>query len=336
MNSLKSRPSELCYFRHVQQSFLHTRITLGTFFGVPVLLEYSWFSSFVVLTWFIALGIIIPAFPALSVVLVLLVSSLVSLAFFASILVHELAHAVLAKRHGLAMQSVVLYLMGGAVELVDEPTNPVQERKVSIVGPAVNIVLAGLFFVGVYVTAGPTSSLWLLLAQLNIMVGLFNLLPVFPLDGGRVVRSWFWQQSGDYTVATRRAVLVSRLVANGIVFLGLGLILVSNYFVGIWCVLIGLFLDRSAKESYHQFRWRDVLGKFSLREAMQRVSSHPRSARFSWQRGITLQSSLSLFDALVFMQKHKLKELAIFEKGRCVGVLSGERLVQFLRQQQKA
>ena len=188
-----------------------------------------------------------------------------ALIFFASILLHELAHSLVAKREGLPVKSITLFIFGGVSALGSEPETPGQEFRVAIVGPLVSFILAGAFGIAALVAhlsgvgGSPPAAVALYLAIVNGAVGLFNMLPGYPLDGGRVLRAALWARGRNLLTATRRASLAGTFIAFGLIAFGVFSILTDNFIGGIWFIVIGWFLRNVSEASYQQQLYRNTL-----------------------------------------------------------------------------
>ena len=177
--------------------------------------------------------------------------------FFACLLAHEISHSYVAKRNGIAIRRITLFIFGGVAEMSEDVSSATVEFKMAIAGPLMTFILGGIFY-GLYVAArhlgaGPALVAPLFfLASFNLFVGVFNLLPGFPLDGGRVLRSIIWRVTGDLRKATRIASIGGQAVAAGIVGLGLYFLFTNALISGIWLLLIGAFVFQLSRSSYRQ------------------------------------------------------------------------------------
>jgi Zn-dependent protease/CBS domain-containing protein len=213
---------------------------------------------------------------------------LAGILFFASLLVHELSHALVARRFGIAVPRITLFLFGGAAEMESEPTTPAAELSVAIVGPVVSAVLGVAFTMLAMATGGPgfTEALasdpakamaslsplgtvlhWL--GPVNLVLAAFNMVPGFPLDGGRVLRAFIWWWTKDLRRATRIASEGGRLVGWGLMVLGGLSVLEGAAVQGLWLVLIGWFLSNIAQASYQQFLLQRAVGALRVRDLMR-------------------------------------------------------------------
>jgi Zn-dependent protease len=227
----------------------------GRLFGFDINVHWSWFFIFFLVTWTFAIGVLEEFYPDWTAGRRWIVAAAISLVFFLSILLHEISHSIVARRYGIAVSGITLFVFGGVSNLTKEPETSRQEFLIAIVGPLTSLALALVFAVGYFALspieegAGGVSAN---LAMINLAIGIFNLIPGFPLDGGRVLRSVFWAQKRSLVNATRAASRVGTVVAYGIMALGVAAIFLDALITGIWFLLIGNFLRSASAESYEQ------------------------------------------------------------------------------------
>jgi Zn-dependent protease/predicted transcriptional regulator len=247
-------------------------INLGRILGIPIQLSWTWFLIFVLVTWSLADGYFPAQYPTLSPAVHLIIAAVTSALFFASVLAHELGHAYIAVREGIGVRSITLFIFGGVAQLEEEPRTAGAALRVALAGPVVSVAL-GLFF----------GALWLLdqaipwlaapsiyLAQLNLILAGFNMIPGYPLDGGRVLQAIVWHFSGDGRRATRMAAMVGQLVAFGFIGLGITVAINGNLFNGLWLAFIGWFLQNAAGAAAGSSRVEEVLEQLSVQQVMRR------------------------------------------------------------------
>ena len=234
---------------------------LGSLFGIPIEVNASWIIIFVLVSLSLGSGYYpsVPAAAGAPKVLFALVGVITAVLFFASIVIHELSHSLVTRAFGGRVAKITLFIFGGVAELTDEPTTPGKEFLMAAAGPGMSILLAAIGFfvyVGVSAAHGPwwVTAPVQYLAGINLFVGVFNLLPGFPLDGGRVLRSILWGITGDILKATRWATRSGQAIGWGMVtyaVLGVTGVLpgASN---AIWLGLVGWFIAWLAGASYRQ------------------------------------------------------------------------------------
>jgi Zn-dependent protease/CBS domain-containing protein len=227
---------------------------LFTIGGIEVSVHISWLVIFALVTWSLASSYF-PAFlPRSDPLERWLLGAIAAVLLFASVLIHELAHSFVAQARGLEARSITLFIFGGVSSLSGDPKHPSTEFLVAVVGPLTSFVLAGIAYL-VAVTAPQASAVQAIasyLALINGLLGLFNLIPGFPLDGGRVLRAIIWQATGNARRATELATAVGRLVAWGFMLWGFWRVLNDDVFGGIWIAAIGWFLLNAASASLEQ------------------------------------------------------------------------------------
>jgi Zn-dependent protease len=246
-------------------------LRIGKIAGINIEIHYSWLVIFLLVTVTLAIGWFPTAAPGHPVALYWLLGVVVAVIFFASVLVHELAHSLVAKAGGTPVQSITLFMLGGASNIERDPRSPRDEFLMALVGPLTNLVLGGLLWL-LGAAIGPGNRLvaaflgYLVLA--NLLVGLFNLIPGFPLDGGRVLRAILWKITGNLRTATRYAAATGQVVGMLFLFAGFWLLLSSLLLDGIWLGLIGLFLMQAARAESAQSMLTDLLGDARVAEFM--------------------------------------------------------------------
>ena len=227
---------------------------IGRLFGFEINVHWSWVFIFILVTWTFAAGVLKDAFPAWSDAQRWALATIIASVFFLSILLHEMSHSILARRYGIPVSSITLFVFGGVSNLGKEPDNARQEFWIAIVGPLTSVAI-GVLFLALYVGLRPldkgASDVSANLAIINLAIGVFNLIPGFPLDGGRVLRSVFWSRKRNIVGATRLASKVGIGVAY--IIMGIGVFtFFFNIITGVWFFLIGNFLRAASTESYQQ------------------------------------------------------------------------------------
>lgn len=239
---------------------------------------------------------------------------------FASILIHELAHAIVAQNRGIKVESIILYLFGGVANLKDEARRPRDEFWIAVVGPLASLNLAGIFFLTSVFSGGVNPAVAAIanyLALINLMLGLFNLIPAYPLDGGRILRAGVWAATKDMVKATRWVAQSGQIFGWGIIFLGLTSLLLGDFLGGLWLALIGWFILSSAKLGYAQ-----TVVSMSLKGL--------KVGQVMWQGGPVLTSNMSLNEAVQrFFQTERGRLVPVVEEGYLVGVVSPDEVRKY-------
>jgi Zn-dependent protease/CBS domain-containing protein len=251
--------------------FRHT-IPIGRIYGISIDLDYSWFLLVGLLTWILAVSYYPFEFPGWSTGQYWGVGLITALLLFVSVLIHEFGHSVVAKHYGLDVPRITLFVFGGVSEIAAEPPSAKAEFWIAVVGPLVSFLLAAFFWeIEPLVSAyQPVLAIVKYLAYLNFILGLFNLVPGFPLDGGRVLRSIVWRATGNYSRATAIAAFTGRFIGFALIFIGVWQILVGNLIGGMWTAFIGWFLESAARSQLQQDVLKTLLGGHRVIEAMTR------------------------------------------------------------------
>lgn len=308
---------------------------IGKLFGIRIRVDWSWLLIFVLTTWNLssAFGEYHADWGA---VLTWSVAVVASLLFFGSVLLHELAHSLVARARGIPVRSITLFLFGGVSNIQREPHSPGAEFWMAIVGPLTSLVLGGALVMlaslsaGTLQTAvsnpgqvvaalGPLTTLLAWLGSVNFTLGLFNLIPGFPLDGGRVLRSLLWAATDNLRRATRWASAVGQAIAWLMIVTGIAMLfgasvpfLGSGVSNGLWLAFIGWFLNSASAQSYQRLVVRDILEGVEVKRMMRDCPP-------------TVPSAISI-DELVHEHVMKADDHAfpVVDDGRLVGLVTLE------------
>lgn len=244
--------------------------TIGRIFGIPLKLHISWFIVLVLITVTLALGYFPDQFPDWSTTTYWVVGLITSILFFTSVLIHELGHSLVALRDGVPVQSITLFIFGGVAQIGREPDTAGSEFRIAIAGPITSLILAAVFLAfGFFSGARPEiAGSALYLGQINLILAVFNMLPGFPLDGGRVLRAILWKIGGNFRKATHWATGTGQAVAFLFIGFGVWLMFSGNFINGLWMAFIGWFLSNASQHSYRQVVMRDMLGGVTARQLM--------------------------------------------------------------------
>ncbi|HEU0003990.1 MAG TPA: site-2 protease family protein [Ktedonobacteraceae bacterium] len=250
-------------------------IRLGKIAGIDIHAHLSWFIILVLLTWSLASGWFAQLFPGWATTTYWIAAFISALLLFACVLTHELAHALIARLHGLNVRNITLFIFGGAAHIEEDMQRPGVEFKVAIAGPIASFLLAGAAFLLALPLRGSGASAEAVLDYLtvsNLLLGAFNLFPGFPLDGGRVLRAIVWKVTGNFKKATRIASGVGQASGYLLIFLGIAQFFTGNFFNGLWIVFIGWFLLSAAQSANTQVELQSILRGIS---ASQVMTLHP-------------------------------------------------------------
>jgi Zn-dependent protease/CBS domain-containing protein len=263
---------------------MRSGIKVARLFGIDIFVDWSWIFIFLLVTWNLAGGVFPQFHPEWSLGQDIGLAIAASILFFLSVLAHELAHSVVAVAKGLPVRSITLFLFGGVSNIQREPQSPGTEFLMAIVGPLTSIIIGVAAVILGVVTSGslprssflnplgalsglnPVATMLFWLGPINIILGIFNMIPGFPLDGGRVLRSILWGITGNVRTATRLATWVGHLVAWAFILAGVSMVFGVNipffgtgFISGLWLAFIGWFLNQAASQSYQQVVVQDLL-----------------------------------------------------------------------------
>lgn len=296
-------------------------LTLFRLAGFEVRIDLSWLAVFALIVWSLAWGAFPAAYPALSRGAYWTMGLAGAAALFVSIILHELAHATVARRYGVQVRSITLFVFGGVADLHEEPPNARAEVRMALAGPAMSLVLAAVLLAlaaggRASGTAGPLWTVVGYLGGMNLALVVFNMLPAFPLDGGRVLRAWLWTRNGDIRAATRTAAAAGG--ALGIALMGLGVItlVLGHLITGFWWILIGFFIRNAGQISYHQLFIKETLSG-------ERVRAFMTSDPVTVPRVISVKE---LVEKYVFRYHHKL--YPVMEQDALVGCVTMQAIRQ--------
>jgi Zn-dependent protease len=240
--------------------------------GIRIIIDYSWFIVFALVVWSLSAGYLPSRYPGESPQGYWVAGTAAALLFFLSILLHELAHSLVALRSGIHIPSITLFVFGGVSRLSEEAKDPRTEFRVAIVGPLSSLALAlGFRLVATQLQATEpalTVAIFEYLAWINLALALFNLVPGFPLDGGRVLRAFWWWRTGSLERATRVASNWGRGFAITLIILGAVQIFAGALLGGLWLIFIGMFLRGAAEAGYQQLIIKQSFDDVRVSEVM--------------------------------------------------------------------
>ncbi len=302
-------------------------VRVGRLLGVPIGIHPLWLVVVGLITWTLGSAYFPDADPALSETAAYALGLLGALGLFAGILLHELAHAVVARRHGIKVEEIDLWLLGGVARLEGEAKEPGDELRFAAAGPAVTAAIAGLLGI-IRGTVGGRLSAWGLALldyelYVNVLILGFNLLPAFPLDGGRIARSLMWRHHGDRDRATATAASIGRAFGWGLVSLG-ALAFVSGVVGGLWFALIGWFLIVAGAAEAQASRLAHALGTLTAADLMSAPA-------------VSLPATLTVDEAIsAGFARHLFGAFPVTDgEGRAIGIVT-QRDVRALPRPQRA
>ncbi|GAA2883804.1 site-2 protease family protein [Streptosporangium fragile] len=261
---------------------MRSSLRLGRIDGIPVGLNVSVLFIVVILVFGLAFGRFPVAFPGLSLPVYLLAGLVSAVLFLASLLAHELAHAVVARRHGIEVSGITLWLLGGVAELRGEPRSPGADLKIAAVGPATSLAAGVVFGLAAWLVSGIggaplLAGMFAYLAGVNVLLAVFNLVPAAPLDGGRVLRAVLWARRGDRVGAAVTAARAGRTFGYTLIALGFLQVVAGLGFQGLWLAMIGVFLVNAAGAEEQQAQVGAALHGIRVADVMSAplIVAHP-------------------------------------------------------------
>lgn len=247
-------------------------IRLGKIAGIEITINYTWIIIVVLIMWSLATAFM-AIYPGWGTVTYWIVGFIAAILLFVSVLLHELAHSLVARSQGLPVRSITLFIFGGVSNIEREPQSAGVEFWMAIVGPITSIVIgviAFLLYLPLARTNSPLEAILNYLAIANILLGIFNLIPGFPLDGGRVLRSIIWKITGNLRRATRIASVIGEIVAVIFILIGVWVFFAGNFFSGIWLGFIGWFLLNAARTANAQVMLESMFKGVTVDQVMNR------------------------------------------------------------------
>jgi Zn-dependent protease/CBS domain-containing protein len=301
------------------------RITLFTLFGFAVRIDLSWIFIAILVTWSLSVGFFPFHYKDLSSQTYWMMGIVGAIGLFASIVVHEFAHSLVARKFGMPMKGITLFIFGGVAEMEDEPPSAKAEFMMAIVGPLTSIGLAlifyGIFQFGEEAWSTPVNGVFGYLALINGILAAFNLIPAFPLDGGRVLRAVLWGAKKNIRWATRITSGIGSAFGVFLIIMGLLSLFTGNLIGGMWWVLIGIFLQSAARMGYQQLITRKVLEGELVR-------------RFMKTDPVTVSPSTSIRDLVEnYIYQYHYKLFPVVEGGRLVGCITTREVKNVPRDQ---
>ncbi len=292
---------------------------LFTIFGFEVKLNLTWLLLGLLITWTLAKGFFPQRYPDLAEPTYWWMGIAGALGILFSIVFHELCHSLVARFYGLKMGGITLFMFGGVAEMRHEPKEPKVELLMAGAGPLSSLVLAGIcWLLHLAAVAAslpvPVAGVLYYLAIINVALAVFNLIPAYPLDGGRMLRAGLWAWRGDIREATRIASTMGSTFGLVLIFLGVVSLLGGAFIGGMWYVLIGMFVRGAAKGSYRQLLFQQMLEGKTARDVMK---TDP----------VTVERSLSLRDFVDdYVYRYRCRLFPVVQDGELVGCATVERV----------
>ncbi len=293
---------------------MESSFTIARIRGIPIGVHYTWAIAVVMITWSLAAGYFPSSYPGWSRETYWVVGLAAALLLFISVLFHELCHSFVAQARGLVVKSITLFIFGGVSNIASESEDPQDEFLIAVVGPLSSLALAGVFWLGVLAIpndASPLGALTFYLMIVNLMLAIFNILPGFPLDGGRVLRAILWGSTGSMVRGTTIATVVGQFVAFLFIAYGIWQVFINGDFLsGIWIGFIGWFLNSAAEATRRQVQVQEEFR--GVRVASVMTADPP-----------VVSPALPVRELVdEYILRRGLRALAVAQDGRIVGLVS--------------
>jgi Zn-dependent protease/CBS domain-containing protein len=248
-------------------------VVIGKVRGIEIEVNVSWLVVFGLVTYMLATNYFPQNYPDWNPALGWLLGGIIALMLFVSVLLHELSHSLVSMNFGIPVKKISLFIFGGIAQMEKEPDDPGSELKIAVAGPAMSLLLFVLFtlLAAVAAVTGASEAILVLLtyvAQVNLVLAIFNMVPAFPMDGGRVLRALIWRFKGDFQNATRIAASMGGMFGYFLIFTGIFWVMTGNLINGIWFAFIGWFISQASQASYQQTVMSNIFDEIRVSEFM--------------------------------------------------------------------
>jgi Zn-dependent protease/CBS domain-containing protein len=317
---------------------------LGRIFGIPLIIDYSWLPIAALHIWVVSrIWMVREVYPPLPMWHNLIIGTAITALFFASVLIHELSHAFVARMEGLSIQDIQLHIFGGWARLIGDPPTPMAELRIAVAGPVSSFLLAVFFWLWLFlaerlssesIAAQAAGAALFYLAAANLFLAMFNLLPGLPLDGGRVLRAILWQRRKDILSATRTTMKLGVWLAYVLIAYGLFLCAFAainggswqDYMGAVWLPIVGVFL-KSAAENDYRYREQQSAGEQIQRDESRRWKISGTVGAIMRSPAVSVSPELSIAEFIdKILTAHRHTHFPVARDGRLHGVLSLDRL----------
>ncbi len=307
--------------RKEKHSIRFGQYRLFSLFGFQVKIDLSWLLLGLLISWSLAAGVFPTDYPGLSKRVYAWMGIACAVGVFFSIVFHEFSHSLVARRFGMRIKGITLFIFGGVAEMEKEPPNPKSEFLMAIAGPLASFLLAFIFsrleaLAVAQAWSTPVVGVSHSLAYINMIVAVFNLVPAFPLDGGRMLRAMLWHWKKDLRVATRISSQLGRGFGLALMILGVLAFIQGNFIVGMWWFLIGIFLRGAASASYQQLLLHEVLHDQPVKRFMRRDP-------------VTVSPSITVREWIEdYVYRHHFKMFPVVENSKLLGCIRIQSIKQ--------
>ncbi len=294
-------------------------LTLFKIKDIEIQLHISWIIIFTLISFSMATGYLPMNYPKVQPYIYWLFGGGIALLMLVSVLLHELSHSLVSKSLGVEVKTITLFIFGGIAQMDEEPDTPIKELKIAIAGPLMSIFLFVIFSVLAYLVNFINSSEILIgtlryVSTINLILAVFNMVPAFPMDGGRVLRSIIWKVKDDLTFATKIASSMGDMFGYFLIFLGLYWAFTGDIGNGIWFVFIGWFIKNLSESSYQNMLMSDMFNKIHIREFMTKDV-------------VSIERSVSVENVIKeYFYKYKYNSFPVVQGEEVKGIINVERL----------
>ncbi len=291
-------------------------LKVGRVSGIEIRLHFSWFLIFVLVAWSLAVGYLPNGYPGQNVIFYWSIGVIAAATLFISVLLHEIAHSLVAQRYKISVTSITLYFLGGVSETAEEAHTPDAELRMAAAGPLTSVLIGVIFYFlwqlgGNWLPVG-AIAVFQYSSYINLLLAAFNLIPAFPMDGGRILRAFVWGRKKDILPATRIVTNISRIISFGFIALGFLDTLLYAGLDGLWLLLIGLFISNSATASMNETRVSHALAGVTVGDIMSKDVK-------------TVEPDLSIQQVIDYAFKsYKHNGFPVVKNGELVGIITEE------------
>ncbi|HBH11810.1 MAG: Peptidase M50 [Clostridiales bacterium 38_11] len=299
---------------------------IGKIKGIEIEINLSWLVIFGLITFMMATNFFPQNYPELSSIMGWILGSIIAVLMLLSILLHELSHSIVSIKQGIDVKKITLFIFGGIAQMDKEPDNPIQELKIALAGPAMSLLLFVIFTLIFNLLTYLRVESYIIapliyVSSVNLIIVLFNMVPAFPLDGGRVLRALIWHFQGSLLKATRITSSLGKIFGYLLVFLGLYVVFMGNALNGIWFVFIGWFIKQLSESSYQNTVMTDLFTKIKV-------------STFMSKNVISVGSHISI-EALVenYFYKFKYTSFPVIDSDKVIGMVTVENIKTLNREE---
>ncbi len=307
---------------------MRRNIKIFSILGIDIYIHYSWFIILALVTYSLAFSYFPAQLPGQTKSTYWLMGGVSALLLFASVLLHELAHSVVAREGKLKVDKIVLFLFGGVSQIAEEPKSAKEEFKMAFAGPLISFILAGIFgiiwvFIMLPLRHQVLSSIFSYLAIINLILGVFNLLPGFPLDGGRILRAYWWNKTKDLHRATLLATNAGKGLSILMILLGAFQIFAGYLIGGVWLIFIGFFLRQAAEAGYQRVMVQDLLSGVKVKELMS-------------QNPVCVSPEMSVSQVVEeYFMRYRYTSFPVCQSGQVLGIITLQSVKEIPRENWK-